>query len=60
MNGVEDSLRRRGTDRINLLYMHCWDPLTPLEETLGTLDDLVKAGKARYIVASNFKAWQMM
>ena len=57
---VEDSLRRLETDTIDLLYMHCWDPLTPLEESLRAFDDLVTSGKVRYIGVSNFKAWQLM
>lgn len=58
--GVEASLRRLQTDYIDLLYMHCWDPLTPIEESLRAFDDLVTAGKVRYIGVSNFKAWQLM
>lgn len=58
--GVEASLRRLDTDVIDLLYAHCWDPLTPLEETMRAFDDLVRAGKVRYIGVSNFKAWQLM
>lgn len=57
---VEDSLRRLQTDHVDLLYMHAWDNLTPLEESLRTFDDLVSAGKVRYIGVSNFKAWQLM
>src|SRR3990172_11870706 len=57
---VEDSLRRLKTDSIDLLYMHCWDPLTPLEESLRAFDDLVSSGKVSYIGVSNFKAWQLM
>ena len=57
---VEASLKRLQTDTIDLYYMHCWDPLTPLEESLRAFDDLVKAGKVRYIGVSNFKAWQLM
>jgi aryl-alcohol dehydrogenase-like predicted oxidoreductase len=60
MRSVEDSLHRSQTDHIDLLYMHCWDPLTPLEESLRAFDDLVRAGKVRYIGVSNFKAWQLM
>ena len=60
MRSVEDSLSRLQTDTIDLLYMHCWDPLTPLEESLRAFDDLVSAGKVRYIGVSNFKAWQLM
>lgn len=57
---VEDSLRRLQTDYIDLYQVHSFDPLTPLQETLWTLDDLVKQGKVRYIGASNFAAWQLM
>jgi aryl-alcohol dehydrogenase-like predicted oxidoreductase len=60
LNGVEASLRRLQTDWIDLLYMHSWDPRTPLEESLRAFDDLVHAGKVRYIGVSNFKAWQLM
>jgi 1-deoxyxylulose-5-phosphate synthase len=58
-NSVEGSLRRLKTDHIDLYYIHSWDPDTPLEETLRALDDLVSAGKVRYIGASNFSAWQL-
>ena len=58
--GVEASLRRLGTDYLDLLYLHCFDPVTPLAETLRALDDLVRAGKVRYLGVSNFKAWQLM
>jgi aryl-alcohol dehydrogenase-like predicted oxidoreductase len=58
--GVEASLRRLNVETIDLLYLHGWDPLTPLEESLRTCDDLVRAGKVRYIGVSTFKAWQMM
>lgn len=58
--GVEASLRRLNTDYIDLYYMHCWDPLTPIEESLQAFDDLVSAGKVRYTGLSNFKAWQLM
>jgi aryl-alcohol dehydrogenase-like predicted oxidoreductase len=60
IQGVEASLRRLGTETIDLLYMHCWDPLTPVEESLRAFDDLVTSGKVRYIGVSNFKAWQLM
>jgi aryl-alcohol dehydrogenase-like predicted oxidoreductase len=59
-NSVEASLRRLQTDTIDVLYLHGWDPLTPLEESLRTCDDLVTSGKVRYIGVSNFKAWQVM
>ena len=57
---VEGSLRRLGTDYIDLYQVHYFDPETPVEETLKTLDDLVKQGKLRYIGCSNFAAWQLM
>ena len=58
--GCEDSLRRLGTDYIDLYQVHCWDAVTPLEETLSALTDLVRAGKVRYVGVSNFAAWQIM
>ena len=58
--GCEDSLRRLGTDYIDLYQVHCWDAATPLEETLDALTDLVHAGKVRYIGVSNFTAWQIV
>jgi aryl-alcohol dehydrogenase-like predicted oxidoreductase len=57
--GVEASLRRLGTDYIDLYQVHCWDRATPLAETLRTLNDLVRAGKVRYIGASNYSGWQL-
>ena len=57
MSAVEDSLRRLKTDWIDLYQIHQPDPLTPIEETLRTLDDLVRSGKVRYIGCSNFPAW---
>ena len=59
IDAVESSLRRLGTDYIDLYQVHYFDPDTPLEETLGTLDDMVRAGKIRYIGCSNFAAWQL-
>jgi len=59
-NSVEVSLRRLRVDTIDLLYLHGWDPVTPIQETMRTLDDLVRSGKIRYIGVSNFKAWQLM
>ena len=56
---VENSLRRLGTDFIDLYQLHWTDPNTPIEETLRALDDLVHQGKVRYIGCSNFKAWQV-
>jgi aryl-alcohol dehydrogenase-like predicted oxidoreductase len=59
MTAVEDSLRRLRTDWIDLYQIHSFDPLTPIEETLRTLDDLVRQGKVRYIGCSNFPAWRL-
>ena len=56
---VEASLRRLRTDRIDLLQMHEPDPITPIEETLSALDDLVHAGKVRYLGSSNVSGWQI-
>jgi aryl-alcohol dehydrogenase (NADP+) len=58
MNSVEDSLRRLGTDYIDLYQIHRWDYETPIEETLEALNDLVRSGKVRYIGASSMWAWQ--
>jgi aryl-alcohol dehydrogenase-like predicted oxidoreductase len=60
VRALEDSLRRLRTDHIDLYQIHNFDPLTPLEETLSALDDLVRQGKVRYIGASNLAAWQLM
>jgi aryl-alcohol dehydrogenase-like predicted oxidoreductase len=60
MQAVEDSLERLGTDYIDLYQIHGFDPLTPLEETLRALDDLVRSGKVRYLGCSNLAAWQLM
>jgi aryl-alcohol dehydrogenase-like predicted oxidoreductase len=57
--GVEASLKRLQTDYIDLYQIHRWDAETPLEETLRTLEDLLRSGKVRYIGASNFTAWQL-
>ena len=56
---VEASLRRLQVDYIDLYQVHCWDPGTPLEETLSTLDDLVRRGWVRYLGASNYSGWQL-
>lgn len=58
MEQIDASLRRLGTDYIDLYQVHRWDPNTPVEETLEALDDVVRAGKARYIGASSMYAWQ--
>jgi aryl-alcohol dehydrogenase-like predicted oxidoreductase len=60
MDSVERSLRRLGTDYIDLYQIHGFDAVTPWEETLRALDDLVRSGKVRYIGASNLAAWQLM
>ena len=60
IRAVEGSLKRLGTDYIDLYQLHAFDRTTPVEETLGTLDDLVKAGKIRYIGCSNFSGWHLM
>jgi len=59
MQAVEASLKRLQTDYIDLYQMHIWDSTTPIEETLRALDDLVRAGKVRYIGCSNYAAWQL-
>jgi aryl-alcohol dehydrogenase-like predicted oxidoreductase len=60
VRSVEASLSRLGTDYIDLFQLHGWDGQTPLEETMGTLDSLVKAGKVRYVGCSNYSAWHVM
>ena len=60
IQAVEDSLRRLGTDYIDLFQIHGFDALTPIEETLHTLNELVVAGKIRYIGCSNFSGWHLM
>ncbi len=57
-HAVRDSLRRLQTDYIDLLQVHAWDPLTPLEETFGALNTLVEEGALRYMGVSNYRAWQ--
>jgi aryl-alcohol dehydrogenase-like predicted oxidoreductase len=57
---VEGSLRRLGTDYIDLFQLHAFDAMTPIEETLTTLDDLVREGKIRYLGVSNFSGWHLM
>jgi aryl-alcohol dehydrogenase-like predicted oxidoreductase len=59
IRACEASLRRLGTDYIDLYQVHEWDGVTPMEETLGTLDDLRRAGKIRYAGCSNFSGWQL-
>lgn len=60
IQGVENSLKRLETDYLDILYLHCFDPVTPLEETVCTLINLMVSGKVRYVGISNFKAWQLM
>lgn len=60
LRSVDASLRRLGTDYIDLFQLHAFDAVTPIEETLRTLDDLVRAGKLRYIGCSNFSGWHLM
>ena len=60
MRGVHASLKRLQTDVIDVLFVHCWDPFTPIEETMRALDDLVREGSVRYLGVSNFKVWQVM
>ena len=58
LSAIDNSLRRLGTDYVDLYQIHRWDPHTPIEETLDALDTVVRAGKARYIGASSMMAWQ--
>jgi 1-deoxyxylulose-5-phosphate synthase len=58
LDGIDASLRRLGTDHVDLYQIHRFDPQTPIEETMEALHDVVKAGKARYIGASSMYAWQ--
>ncbi len=60
LRAVEGSLERLGTDYIDLFQLHAFDAMTPVEETLSTLDTLVRAGKIRYVGCSNFSGWHLM
>jgi aryl-alcohol dehydrogenase-like predicted oxidoreductase len=60
VRACEASLRRLGTDYIDVYYLHGFDALTPVEETLSALDDLTRSGKIRYIGCSNFSGWHLM
>jgi aryl-alcohol dehydrogenase-like predicted oxidoreductase len=60
LRAAEESLTRMGTDYIDLYQIHAFDPVTPIEETLGALTDLVRQGKVRYIGCSNLAAWQIV
>jgi aryl-alcohol dehydrogenase-like predicted oxidoreductase len=59
MEAIEKSLRRLQSDHVDVYYVHRWDQTTPIEETLRSLDDLIRAGKIRYIGASAFASWQL-
>ena len=59
LEGCDASLKRLGVDSIDLYYVHMWDPVTPLEETMQALQYLIDSGKVKYIGVSNFKAWQL-
>ena len=60
MQAIDASLKRLQTDYIDIYFIHCWNSITPLEDSLFTLDNLVKSGKVRYLGVSNFTAWQLM
>ena len=60
VTGVERALKHLGTDYIDLLQLHHFDAMTPVESVMSTLDDLVRAGKVRYLGASNFSGWHLM
>ncbi|MBA2559400.1 MAG: aldo/keto reductase, partial [Propionibacteriales bacterium] len=59
LSALDSSLRRLGVEYVDLYQVHAWDPLTPIEETLRALDDMVRAGKVRYVGLSNFTGWQV-
>src|SRR3954465_3838557 len=58
LNALDASLRRMGTDYVDLWQLHAWDPMTPIEETLAALDTAVSSGRARYVGISNYTGWQ--
>ena len=60
IRSIEKSLKRLNTDYVDIYHMHGFDAVTPLEETMETLDTLVRSGKVRYIAASNFSGWHLM
>lgn len=60
MHQIDASLKRLGTDHVDLYQIHGWDPATPMEEALRALDDMVRSGRVRYIGVSNWAAWQIM
>lgn len=59
LSAVEASLRRLGTDWVDLYQLHAWDSTTPLDETLAAVEEIVRSGKARYVGVSNFVGWQL-
>ncbi|HET6469176.1 MAG TPA: aldo/keto reductase, partial [Geminicoccaceae bacterium] len=59
LQACDASLRRLGTDHIDIYYLHKEDPLTPLEETVSAIADLIRAGKIRYLGLSNYRAWRI-
>jgi len=59
IQSTEASLKRLGTDYIDLLYLHAWDDVTPIDEILRSMDDLVRAGKVLYVAISDAPAWQV-
>ncbi|MEI6623427.1 MAG: aldo/keto reductase, partial [Actinomycetes bacterium] len=59
LNSLEGSLRRLSVDHVDLWQLHAWDPWTPIEETLGAIDDAVRSGKTRYVGVSNYCGWQL-
>ena len=60
LDQIDASLGRLGLDYVDLYQIHGWDPLTPMEEALGALEDIVRSGRARYIGVSNWAAWQIV
>jgi len=60
IDATDAALKRLATDRIDILQLHAFDAMTPVEQVLATLDDLVRAGKVRYVGVSNFSGWQLM
>ena len=58
LSALDGSLRRLGTDHVDLWQFHAWDPLTPIDETLSAADEAVRSGRARYVGISNYSGWQ--
>jgi aryl-alcohol dehydrogenase-like predicted oxidoreductase len=59
LNALDNSLRRLRRNHVDIWYLHAWDPLTPIEETLGVCESVINSGKARYIGISNYSGWQL-